>query len=65
MYELARFAYVCAVSACSHTQAALSASSPFYRGLISDIDVRWQVISASVDDRTEEEQGVKPLKKNK
>jgi len=45
--------------------AALSASSPFYRGLISDIDVRWQVISASVDDRTEEEQGVKPLKKNK
>jgi len=44
---------------------ALSASSPFYRGYISDIDVRWQVIAASVDDRTPEEMGETPLKKNK
>lgn len=43
---------------------SLSASSPFYRGYISDIDVRWQVIAASVDDRTPEEQGKEPLKKN-
>ncbi|TRY96963.1 hypothetical protein DNTS_033570 [Danionella cerebrum] len=31
---------------------ALSAASPFYRGFVSDIDCRWGVISASVDDRT-------------
>uniref|UniRef100_A0A7N9AWV7 Glutamate--cysteine ligase n=1 Tax=Mastacembelus armatus TaxID=205130 RepID=A0A7N9AWV7_9TELE len=44
---------------------ALSAASPFYRGYVSDIDCRWGVISASVDDRTEEERGLKPLKNNK
>ncbi|CAL9687977.1 unnamed protein product [Knipowitschia caucasica] len=44
---------------------ALSAASPFYRGYVSDIDCRWDVISASVDDRTEEERGRKPLKNNK
>lgn len=38
---------------------ALSAASPFYRGFVSDIDCRWGVISASVDDRTEEERGLK------
>ncbi|XP_072498575.1 glutamate--cysteine ligase catalytic subunit isoform X2 [Notamacropus eugenii] len=43
---------------------ALSASSPFYRGYISDIDCRWGVISASVDDRTREERGLEPLKNN-
>nr|XP_026696290.1 glutamate--cysteine ligase catalytic subunit-like isoform X2 [Ciona intestinalis] len=31
---------------------ALSAASPFYKGYITDIDTRWNVISASVDDRT-------------
>lgn len=30
---------------------ALSAAAPIYRGYLSDIDCRWQVISASVDDR--------------
>ncbi|XP_020849516.1 glutamate--cysteine ligase catalytic subunit isoform X2 [Phascolarctos cinereus] len=43
---------------------ALSASSPFYRGYVSDIDCRWGVISASVDDRTREERGLEPLKNN-
>ncbi|XP_069462231.1 glutamate--cysteine ligase catalytic subunit [Ambystoma mexicanum] len=43
---------------------ALSAASPFYRGYISDIDCRWGVISASVDDRTREERGLEPLKTN-
>ncbi|KAK7930773.1 hypothetical protein WMY93_007168 [Mugilogobius chulae] len=40
---------------------ALSAASPFYRGYVSDIDCRWGVISASVDDRTEEERGLKNI----
>uniref|UniRef100_A0A665X9M0 Glutamate--cysteine ligase n=1 Tax=Echeneis naucrates TaxID=173247 RepID=A0A665X9M0_ECHNA len=44
---------------------ALSAASPFYRGYVSDIDCRWGVISASVDDRTQEERGLKPLKTDK
>uniref|UniRef100_A0A3P9IW66 Glutamate--cysteine ligase n=1 Tax=Oryzias latipes TaxID=8090 RepID=A0A3P9IW66_ORYLA len=44
---------------------ALSAASPFYRGYVSDIDCRWGVISASVDDRTQEERGLQPLKNNK
>jgi glutamate--cysteine ligase catalytic subunit len=35
--------------------AALSASGPIYKGKLSDIDMRWTVISQSVDDRTEEE----------
>ncbi|XP_078495937.1 glutamate--cysteine ligase catalytic subunit-like [Ciona intestinalis] len=35
--------------------SALSAASPFYKGYITDIDTRWNVISASVDDRTEAE----------
>uniref|UniRef100_H2Z547 Glutamate--cysteine ligase n=1 Tax=Ciona savignyi TaxID=51511 RepID=H2Z547_CIOSA len=44
---------------------ALSAASPLYKGYISDIDARWQVIAASVDDRTNEEMGNEPLKNNK
>lgn len=31
---------------------ALSAATPIYRGLLGDQDVRWNVISGSVDDRT-------------
>ena len=31
--------------------ASLSASAPIYRGMLSDIDLRWNVISQSVDDR--------------
>lgn len=41
-----------------YVQMALSAASPFYRGHVSDIDCRWGVISASVDDRTQEERGL-------
>ena len=33
---------------------ALSAASPIYRGYLSDVDCRWDVISAAVDDRTDE-----------
>lgn len=44
---------------------ALTAASPIYRGHLTDIDCRWNVISASVDCRTEEERGLKPLKENK
>lgn len=44
---------------------AFSAASPLQRGFITDVDCRWNVISASVDCRTEEERGLKPLKNNK
>ena len=40
-------------------QLSLSAASPIYRGRLSDLDTRWTVISQSVDDRTEEERGLK------
>jgi len=36
---------------------ALGASTPFYKGQISDIDCRWTVIAQSVDDRTPGERG--------
>ncbi|TGZ73362.1 hypothetical protein CRM22_001563 [Opisthorchis felineus] len=44
---------------------ALSAASPAIRGYLLDTDCRWGIISASVDDRTEEERGLKPLEKNR
>eukprot|EP01061_Rhynchopus_euleeides_P006710 TRINITY_DN15782_c0_g1_i2.p1 TRINITY_DN15782_c0_g1~~TRINITY_DN15782_c0_g1_i2.p1 ORF type:complete len:704 (+),score=368.35 TRINITY_DN15782_c0_g1_i2:39-2150(+) len=34
---------------------AMSAATPIHKGLLSEIDVRWLVISESVDDRREEE----------
>ncbi len=37
---------------------ALTASSPVFRGYLADVDVRWNVIAASVDDRTREERGL-------
>lgn len=37
---------------------ALTASSPIMRGYLVDVDCRWDVISASVDDRTPEERGL-------
>ncbi|VDO04651.1 unnamed protein product [Rodentolepis nana] len=40
---------------------ALSAASPAIRGYLLDTDCRWSIISASVDDRTEEERGLRPL----
>lgn len=36
---------------------ALSAASPVYRGYLTDMDCRWNVISCAVDDRTAEESG--------
>ncbi|CAK1548462.1 unnamed protein product [Leptosia nina] len=44
---------------------ALSAASPIYRGYLTDVDCRWNVISGSVDCRTREERGLEPLKNNK
>ncbi|CAC5380898.1 GCLC [Mytilus coruscus] len=44
---------------------ALSAASPVYKGYLSDIDTRWPVLSQSFDDRTDEEKGQKPLKKDR
>jgi len=37
---------------------ALTAASPIFRGRLADTDARWDVIAASVDDRTDEERGV-------
>ena len=44
---------------------ALSASSSIWRGYLSDVDCRWNIISASCDDRTREERGETPLKEDK
>ncbi|ORX37103.1 glutamate-cysteine ligase-domain-containing protein [Kockovaella imperatae] len=44
---------------------ALTAASPAFRGYLADVDARWNVIAASVDDRTEEERGLKPLKSDR
>lgn len=44
---------------------ALSAASPIHRGYLADTDCRWNVIAASVDDRTKEERGLEPLKENR
>lgn len=40
-------------------QLAMTAASPAFRGYLADVDARWNVIAASVDDRTEEERGLK------
>ncbi len=37
----------------------MTAASPAFRGQLADVDARWNVIAASVDDRTEEERGLK------
>lgn len=44
---------------------ALTAASPAYRGYLTDVDCRWNVISASVDCRTPEERGEIPLKNDR
>lgn len=44
---------------------ALSAASPIHRGYLTDTDCRWNIIAASVDDRTREERGIEPLKECK
>ncbi|KAG6375363.1 glutamate-cysteine ligase-domain-containing protein [Boletus reticuloceps] len=43
---------------------ALTAASPIWRGYLSDVDCRWNVIAGSVDDRTAEERGREPLKES-
>lgn len=40
---------------------AVSAASPTFRGYLGDVDARWNVISAAVDDRTPVERGEVPL----
>ncbi|KAM0752181.1 GCS-domain-containing protein [Meredithblackwellia eburnea MCA 4105] len=44
---------------------ALSAAAPIFRGLLADVDCRWDVIAGSVDDRTREERGLEPLKNDR
>jgi glutamate--cysteine ligase catalytic subunit len=44
---------------------ALTAASPIWRGYLSDVDCRWNVIAGSVDDRTTEERGRSPLQEDK
>ncbi|KAF8467240.1 glutamate-cysteine ligase-domain-containing protein [Kalaharituber pfeilii] len=44
---------------------ALTAAAPIFKGFLADVDVRWNVISGAVDDRTEEERGLKPLKEDR
>jgi glutamate--cysteine ligase catalytic subunit len=44
---------------------ALTAATPIYKGFLVDTDVRWNQISAAVDDRTAEELGEKPLEHNR
>lgn len=39
-------------------QLALTAAAPIFRGLLADVDCRWDVIAGSVDDRTPEERGL-------
>ncbi|MCL4137403.1 UNVERIFIED_CONTAM: hypothetical protein GTU68_031069, partial [Idotea baltica] len=46
-------------------QLALTAASPIFRGYLTDVDCRWDVISLSVDCRTREERGLSPLKEDK
>lgn len=45
------------IIAYSSIQLALTAASPIWRGYLSDVDCRWNVIAGSVDDRTLEERG--------
>lgn len=44
---------------------ALTAASPLYRGYMTDVDCRWNVISGLCDCRTAEEKGEVPLKNDR
>ncbi|TPX70410.1 glutamate---cysteine ligase [Spizellomyces sp. 'palustris'] len=44
---------------------AISAGAPIFRGYLADVDCRWNVIAGSVDDRTVEERGLKPLSESR
>lgn len=41
---------------------ALTAGSPIFKGKLADIDTRWDIIAASVDDRNAEERNPKSEK---
>ncbi|CAH1101819.1 unnamed protein product [Psylliodes chrysocephalus] len=43
----------------------LTASAPFHRGFITDVDARWNILCHTQDCRTPEEKGLRPLNKNK
>lgn len=43
---------------------SLTSAAPIYKGFLSDQDIRWNVISGAVDDRTPYERNVSPLKQN-
>ena len=42
-------------------QLALTAGSPIYRGYLANVDCRWDVIAAAVDDRTPGERGLEVI----
>jgi len=44
---------------------ALTAASPVFRGYLTEVDCRWDVISRSVDCRTRQERGLEPLTTDK
>ena len=37
----------------------MSAAAPVHRGYLSDLDTRWPMLSQAMDDRTDEELGLK------
>ncbi|KAB7503124.1 Glutamate--cysteine ligase [Armadillidium nasatum] len=44
---------------------SLTAATPVFRGYLTDVDCRWDIISGSVDCRNAEERGLSPLKESK
>ncbi|RIB22558.1 glutamate-cysteine ligase-domain-containing protein [Gigaspora rosea] len=44
---------------------ALTASTPIWRGHLSEMDCRWFVLSKCADERTKEERGLEPLKNDR
>ncbi|KAI8802202.1 glutamate-cysteine ligase-domain-containing protein [Cladochytrium replicatum] len=43
----------------------LSAAAPIFKGYLTDVDCRWNVIAGAVDDRTREERGLDPLENSR
>ena len=39
---------------------AMTAATPIFRGRLSNVDARWDIIAQSVDDRTAAERGLVP-----
>ena len=42
----------------------MTAGSPIFRGYLADVDCRWDVIAAAVDDRTPGERGLEVRQEN-